>query len=877
MLKRKPLTTLLGLALGLVGPLPLLAQTDASDSQRVGNMQFGNSLDPTGWGPLSQPDPAGMSYLHPNQMRTPTGVLYPYPHQIPDESRLGTGDWIYTGLIEFGYMHASGDRNDEFFRMYSGWKNGPALSMLAFSALNQKTGQYVDFRGSRISSEDQYYRLRAGSYGNYHIEAFYRDIPHTLSTTAYPLWNGVGTTNLTLPNGLATGATPAQVQAVEANRPRQTLGVKRQSEGVSWESALSTNWIGYAGVTNEHKTGDRDWGGPEYLSYFFTTPGPGGLGTPSTQGTSGGQYETVRPVDFTTTDVNLGLRNKGGASGWLFNFTMTGSFFRDNKSTLDYAIPFAVAPGSNSVVTGGTWSLEPDNNYYNVKLEASHPLKLWHGEFSISAAYSSMRQNDALQAPLSPMYCPTGQFLGNTGIACANWNTTAALSQQDGDARIDSGLLNLRLDFRPTTKFSWHFNFRQHDEDNLTRYTAYNPLTGQYGYVPENGAEPIATGGESELFQPGNPRYQSNFAQIASIPYTYDDRKTELGGSYRVNQNNTLSATYLLDYQTPRPRERTYINDQHFKLGWDTKAFGDATLRFSYEYQKRTGGPYNPDPYLAAYSPSLPGYVLPAFGYTAFTVAQMYMYDMSNLDASKLRAILTKPMGTTATFTATLYGNRLHYGADIGRQSYDTTGADFSWDWEPTAATSMSVYTGIESTRLKQGNVNDNEALTSSSLEQTDAQFGGPFYPFANFWTATDDERDIDAGAHFNHVISSRVKFDLSYDYTYSRGLNSYDYASLGAISTVYLPILTAADVGNSFPTNTYRMQTLTGNLNVALTPRVGMRLYGKYEMGNYADWNYAGFDIPADLVVGNRVYTELGPMPHWHVMLVGVFMTVKL
>ena len=48
-------------------------------------------------------------------------------------------------------------------------------------------------------------------------------------------------------------------------------------------------------------------------------------------------------------------------------------------------------------------------------------------------------------------------------------------------------------------------------------------------------------------------------------------------------------------------------------------------------------------------------------------------------------------------------------------------------------------------------------------------------------------------------------------------------------------------------------------------------------ETGNYADWSYAGFDIPADLVVGNRVYTELGPMPNWHVLLVGVFMTVKL
>ncbi len=91
MLKRKHLTAMLGLTLGLVGPLPLLAQTDASDSQRVGNMQFGNSLDPTGWGAFATPDPVGMSYLHPNQMRTPTGALYPYPHQVPDQAPLRHG------------------------------------------------------------------------------------------------------------------------------------------------------------------------------------------------------------------------------------------------------------------------------------------------------------------------------------------------------------------------------------------------------------------------------------------------------------------------------------------------------------------------------------------------------------------------------------------------------------------------------------------------------------------------------------------------------------------------------------------------------------------------------------------------------------------
>ena len=61
-------------------------------------------------------------------------------------------------------------------------------------------------------------------------------------------------------------------------------------------------------------------------------------------------------------------------------------------------------------------------------------------------------------------------------------------------------------------------------------------------------------------------------------------------------------------------------------------------MRLSYEYQKRTGGPYDPDPYLDAYSPSMPGVRIACeWLYLAFTVAQMYKYDLSNLEASKLK------------------------------------------------------------------------------------------------------------------------------------------------------------------------------------------------------------------------------------------------
>ena len=882
MLKRNMLATLVGAMFG-IGALPeALAQADASDSQRVGNLQFGNSLDPTGWEPFIVPDPRGMSWLHPGQLRTPSGVLYPYPYEEPgneDADEEDKADWGHFGLVQLGYLSTSGDADNAFFRRYADWGDGPVLGLAAFSATNRKTGSFVELRGSRISQDDEYLRVRAGRYGSSRFEFFHRATPHTLSTTAYPLWDGVGTMQLTLPPGIATGSQQQAVREAMQERPRQTLAINRRSTGASWEGTVpARHWIGYAGVTSERREGTRAWGGPMYLSYYFVAPGPGGIGTPAVPGNFAGQYETVRPVDSTTTDIHLGLRNKGGAMGWLFDFSLNGSFFRNRKDRLDFQVPFAVAPGATSTINGGTWALEPDNDYYNLQLKASHPLKFWNGNLSLAASRASMRQDDALQAPLDPAFCPDGAMIAASGIACSDWNTTAALSRTTARARIDTLLVDLRADFRPVPALGLYARMRRYDEDNKTRYAMYNPLTGQYGYVAENGAvvSIIPAPRFSRLFRPGDPAYQSVYTQVANIPFSYDRLEFELGGNYDLGAS-TLGVRYRVQRGKPRTREPGRVDGHRLGMDWDGKVFGDATLRVSYEVQRRTGDPYDPDPYLGAYSPSMPGYVPPAVGNPAFTVAQMYKYDLGDLQAGKLKAILTMPVGEATTLSATLHGDRKDYRATIGRRSFDTFGADAAWDWSPSPATSMSAYASYQASRLRNGNVNDNEALTYSSPDQADMQFGGRFYPFANFWSETDDERNVNAGAHLNHAFSSRVRFDLGYDFTYSRGVNRYDHATLAAISTVYARILDEAAVGDRFPANLYRVHDLTAKLDLALTRNVDLRFFWKYQRGRFFDWHLAGFDTPGDLVVGNRVFTELAPSSQWNAMAAGVFITLKL
>ncbi|MGB5852062.1 MAG: MtrB/PioB family outer membrane beta-barrel protein [Rhodanobacter sp.] len=861
-----PTTLALGLLLGL-SVTPAASASDTSGTMRVGDMQYGNGLDVRGWTPMLYPaDPDGVSYLHAGMLRTPTGALYPYPPLVDPGRPLGRGDWTYSGLIEFGYLRVGGDRNAEYFRQYDDWKSGAVLGLLALDFNNRQTGEYVDFRGSRVSGDDQFYRLRGGRYGHYRIEGFYRDMPHTVSTRAYPIWDGVGSTDLTLPPSLVPGAsTPAQVAAVSAAAPRRSIGLTRTRSGLSYEGVLYRNWIGSAGITNEKRTGTRLWGG----SMFFNFPFPD----------NGGVLETVRPIDFRTTDINLSLRNVGRI--WRFLATYNGSFFRNHKDHLNFESPFALwnVVGTPQVadINNGQFSLEPDNDYHNLRLDLSRELK-GNGQFTVAGAWGTMRQNDALLAPTTCVGTG-GIFIAppvDYTFQCANWNTTAALSQKSANARIDTGLLDARLTFRPTPMFGWHAGLRWYREDNKTRYLAYNPLTGQYGYISENGSQGSVVPGETGIFDPNNPLYQSYMVSVRNVPFGYTDTVFELGGDWQLGRKTSLDVTYTYDHNQPKYRERKRVDDQRIKFDWVSRDVIGATVRLSWEYASRDGDRYNYDPYGQFFSESLPGFVEPALGIPAHTVADMRKYDLSDRTESKARAIVTYPWGESATVSATFYGNRDNYDALIGRQNTRTTGATVQWDWQPTPATTMNAYVGAENSRMGISNVGDSDGADNGgglgTIGQTDPNLGGPLYPYANQWWEFDRETNRNAGLGFSHDFG-RVRLDASYNYTGSFGRVGYDYASIGALA--YRDPAGVAAAGNAFPDNKYRTSALDLGLSFRVNRNVGVRVFGRYQTGAFSDWHYAGFD--QTLSYDHRIYTDKGGELHYSASLVGVMLNLKL
>ncbi len=862
MLTRLLTAIILGLALAVVA-LPAVA--DGSDTMRVGDMTYGNALDPTGWMPLLWPrDPQGMSYLHQGMKRTPSGTLFNYPPARDDELPDDDSDrWVGYGILQLGFLATDGDSDALFVRQYADWTDGLVLGLLALQYYQPSTARFVEIRASHISSDDQYVRLRAGRYGKYRVQAFYRNMPHTISTNSFPFWDGVGTPNLTVPAPLTPGdsALPDPVAAVAENRPRQTIKLVRTRSGLSLEGQLLKDWFAYASIVNEDRQGTRLWGGTMFFNYPFPH--------------NGGAFETVRPIDFRTTDIHMGLRFVGEA--WRFNAVYTGSFFRNHRDYLRYESPFDLwnVVGTPNVgnIYQGEFSLEPDNDYHNLRLELGRDLPM-NGDLSMAVAVGTMRQDDALRAPVTctgmggVFIAPPADFTFN----CADWNTPAALSQTHADVGIDTALLYAKASFRPSTKFGWHAKLRWYKEDYDAHYLLFNPLTGQYGYISENGAQGTVVPGETGIFDPDNPLFWSYAAaRIRNIPFGKKKGEFELGADWRITADNTLDAKLSFQRYKPENREVSKLDETRLTLAWVARDLAGGTLRVSLERASRNGDTYHYDPYEEFFAVSLPEFVVPDVGLTALTTDAMRKYDMSDRKQTKWRAIYIFPIGDSATLSATWHGRNDNHDVLIGRQANHNQGITLSWDFQPSPATSISAWGGWDRTRVAMANVNDDGAALGT-IGQTDPSLGGPLYPLANRWWLEDKARGINAGATFGHAFDNGMHFDAAWSYVFTRSAVSWVAASPGAFSETQLPWATQGLQG--FPDNHYRLNTVDLGLSVPFNNRVGMRLFGRYWSGSFRDWHYLGLD--QSLVVDHRIYTDRGPQRDFDAGMLGVMLNIK-
>src|SRR5690606_34509509 len=205
-----------------------------------------------------------------------------------------------------------------------------------------------------------------------------------------------------------------------------------------------------------------------------------------------------------------------------------------------------------------------------------------------------------------------------------------------------------------------------------------NPLTGQYGYIAENGAQGSVVPDEIGFWDPVLSPYVKT--RIRNLPLDKDVLEASLGADWQLSNRNTVGVTYMFKNTDREHREVADVEDNSLRLTWANRRFDLVTLRANYTYLRRSGDPYNFDPYEFTFSTSLPDFVPPERGVGAHTVENLRKSGVARRDQQKVDVMATYVAAADMTLSGSVRVERNDYDADLGREGYDTLGATLQWE-----------------------------------------------------------------------------------------------------------------------------------------------------------------------------------------------------
>jgi MtrB/PioB family decaheme-associated outer membrane protein len=814
------------------------ADVARADTSVTGYSFAGNVLNPQGQ-PLYLPrDPDGLSQMD-DITRTPTGLLYPVPFQAPEMvQNKANPDWWTTGWVQAGMIGTFGkNTRSAALNEYGDYKGGPLAASLGFLAENRKTALYISAIAENVGRSDQYYQVKVGRYGVFNVTNFFDSIPHTYSTTAKSIWDGVGTGNLTLKEGLVPGASSAAgVSEVAAATTPTTLKVTREKAG----SSLS--YTPYEDLELFLQFSDEWRKGTQPISATFGYP------------FENGATQIIEPIHYQTFDVTAAIRYK--EDNWQANLTYSGSFFRNGLSSLTWQNPGlnSLGPGAFTP-TVGRLSLPPNNDYHTVKGDLAVLLSP-KARFTASLSYSLMRQNDQLLAPTADSGTINGVA---TSINLSQWNTVAALSQPRANAGINIFNAFAQFHYSVSPTFNVTFELRDRNEANLTNYVALNPLTGQYGYIALDGGlapfSPLLSG----VYE---PNVAGSSVQIRNMPFANDNLELTASAAWRINNHMKLDLSYANNIITHSVREVPNADDNILRLQFDTMGYSWGTVRLSYELARRIGSDYDSNPYTPYYSASLPGYI-PASptGDLPFALANLRKFDVANRTEHKFRGqgnyILTPRTDLQLSADATLDD----YDAQYGLRSTTAMDATASFNYQMSTLTTFTGYFTFQTQNRGVSNINPSGLVGAATA-------GSIAYPLANAWHETVGSDNYTAGVTARHSWG-KISLNADYTFTYADSPVNYSYASTGAFFGTQTP----AVAGNSFPDIAFYSHALETNLLWQYTPSLSYRLYYRLSYQNLADYHYQGLSAG---VINNNYYLGVTP-ENYTAQTIGLFIQYVL
>jgi len=794
---RAPLRVAASLA-ALLAAAPAAAQTAP-----------GYVLNPPGGDTTRQRDDDGMSYLRHTRRRTPTGFLYPEPLDPQTLHPLGD-EWLGRGSLEIGGMTDFGETQETRFSRYADWGQEFLLDSFDVGALHAPSGFHVDARGGAVGRSDDYYSGEVGWLSMLRLRGTFSGIPHDYANDARNLFQGAGSETLRLPAPLVPGNnTDASVAAALSGIDQSRISVQRDALGLRLDARPLPELRLFAGYDRQHRDGDRPFGGSLVYASGFTQ-------------FLGRSVETTQPVDDTTHGVFAGVELE--RDGMIGRLAYRGSFYRNEDETLTWDNPFVISPlgrGSQNVQRG-RFALPPDNSWNDVKGDFSARLPL-DGVFTTTVSWSHLHQD----GDLIPFTVNSGIVgAGPNAVNLDDWNGEDALARGGADAAADALLVNADLRLRPWRPLRLGARVRWYDRDDQTDYTAQNAVTGDIGYIAEDGALSVGTPLASRVFRPGQP---SEDWRYRSTPYGYDQLLAEGTADLALRPKSSLGLRYRWQRLGYEHRERDHTDESRVRVELSSRELSFATARLSWEWGDRSGDAYDSDPYRRYYVSSLPGFTPLPGPQPPFTLPGLEKSDLADRhqQVADLRLnLLVRENMDLALITSWRDDS---YGAEYGLRRAWRGDATVEWSIQPSPRWGVSLFGTYERGWRRMKTVNDT----------------GPSFPPQNTWWESTRDETVMSGASGWLKLLDRVTLETSYSFLLARSRLDYDYASDGALSLG----VTGATAGSRFPTLTTEDHVLVTSLRIELQKHVALRVFHVYQRSRLDDFQQAG--LRAGVIAG--------------------------
>ena len=879
--------------------LAVLAHAGAADAQEI---TPGNTLNPRAISSVVERDPDGLGIAEGS--RTPSGLLI-VPAPLVKEPRKTAGGLLYRATVEFVPVGVTGDEGAAKFREYQDLASGAYLNHFLVMIEKPASAFHFDAIGGGVARSDQYYGFDVGKYNSWRVRGSFSEIPHVFTSTYRSLWDGTGTDAFTL-RGLRPGGT-TDANTTQANMllaisatPDSDLELSRKRSRARFDVPLPGHWKAFASYAHERRDGNRP---------FDAVFGGGG---------GGGNVEIPEPIDYNTQDVRAGLQFANPTTN--VNLEAAGSFFQNDIDTLMFQNPLFITTNTIAGVpattfTQGQFDLYPGNDYFNVKGELARKFpKVFKSRVTGVFSLARFQQNDNLIPwAVEPLTGGTINGVPTAGV----WDTTAALSRQTADARIDTTLADVGILLNPARALAVRGKVRYYDTDNSTRYFACNPLTGQWGRLLNNGSggsfvTPNLTAGNNPSGTL-NTGYNSSGCDYAatqalgltpsagdvplrSAPYEYGQLNTSVSADYRINRGNSLEAAVERENLRREYREREKTGEDKVRLAYVNRAF-EGTLRLSYEYGRRRGSDFVTDPLDGLYSASL-GPLPTATTTNVATwfrnVDQFRRFDVADRDQNVFSTRFNYGLGPALDASVGLQLRDVKYpGSEYGRnENYKQTSPSVELNWQPSPTTSAYGFYSFQQGKQHQAGIQPNGCVIGNSYYffsdgsiQTNAtgiapappagtsmvstqqvlatnwrslcgtaSADSPLFPTSRAWNESQDDRNTVSGLGFHYEVG-RVMSDVGYTYSSGRTRTRYAYnpAALG------LNAVQVALAGDGWSDLIFVQNLAEANATVPLNKRLSLRLLYRFEDARIRDWHYDGVAVNP-MPANNGAYLDFGP-----------------